>query len=221
MLNRQNDVNRVLVIGDLHEPFTLVEYLEFCISASEKYNTNKTIFIGDIVDNHFSSYHETDPDGMSAGGELSFAIRKLRAWREAFPRAKWILGNHDRLVSRKALTGGLSRQWLKPYNEVLEVPGWDMMEEYVLDDVQYLHGEGKSARNRATSDLMSTVQGHRHTEAYLQYYVGRNYKIFGMQVGCGIDKDSYNMAYAKNHPKPAIGCGVVLGGTPYLEMMEL
>jgi hypothetical protein len=33
-----------------------------------------------------------------------------------------------------------------------------------------------------------------------------------MQVGCGIDKDSYAMGYAKNFGTPAIGCGVVLSG---------
>jgi hypothetical protein len=42
--------------------------------------------------------------------------------------------------------------------------------------------------------------------------VGNNFKIFGMQVGCGIDRDSYAAAYAKHFKKQAIGCGVVLGG---------
>ena len=34
-----------------------------------------------------------------------------------------------------------------------------------------------------------------------------------MQVGCGIDHDAYAFAYAKAGKKPAIGCGVVIGGT--------
>ena len=33
-----------------------------------------------------------------------------------------------------------------------------------------------------------------------------------MQVGCGIDFSSYAMAYAKAGKKPAIACGVVIGG---------
>jgi hypothetical protein len=33
-----------------------------------------------------------------------------------------------------------------------------------------------------------------------------------MQVGCGVDADTYAAAYAKNFKKQAIGCGVVLGG---------
>ena len=59
---------------------------------------------------------------------------------------------------------------------------------------------------------MSTVQGHLHSQAYTEWYVGANFKVFGMQVGCGIDHDSYAMAYAKRGKKPAIGCGVVIGG---------
>lgn len=44
-----------------------------------------------------------------------------------------------------------------------------------------------------------------------------------MQVGCGIDRNSYAMAYGKNFPKPFISCAVVLndGKTPILEPMEL
>jgi hypothetical protein len=43
-----------------------------------------------------------------------------------------------------------------------------------------------------------------------------------MQVGCGINFDTYAMAYAKAGKKPAIGCGVVIGGhTAINELMSL
>ena len=70
--------------------------------------------------------------------------------------------------------------------------------------------------------MQSTVQGHLHTQAYCEYTVGRNFKIFGMQVGCGIDFSSYAMAYAKAGKKPAVGCGVILGGKTAINcMMDL
>ena len=59
--------SRVLVIGDLHEPFCLDEYLDHCIETYEKHNCNQVVFIGDVIDNHYSSYHESDPDGMGGG----------------------------------------------------------------------------------------------------------------------------------------------------------
>jgi hypothetical protein len=49
------------------------------------------VFIGDIIDNHASSYHETDPDGMSAGHELRLAIQNIKKWYEAFPKASVII----------------------------------------------------------------------------------------------------------------------------------
>lgn len=213
----------VLEIGDLHEPFCLDEYLEFCIEQKKKYKTEKVIFIGDIIDNHFASYHETDPDGLSALDELNIAIDRIRKWRDSFPEAIVIIGNHDRLVMRKAYTAGISKKWIKTYKEVLETPKWDFVEEHILYDNLYVHGEQGTAIARAKSDLISTIQGHRHTEAYTNFVVGKNFKLFGKQVGCGIDKKSYAMAYAKAGKKPAIGVGITLeyGKLPFNVMMDL
>ena len=105
--------NRILVIGDLHEPFCLDGYLEFCLEQSEKFNTNRTIFIGDVIDNHFSSYHETSADGMGGGQELDLSINKIAKWRDAFPKADVIIGNHDRLIMRKAQTSAIPSKWIK------------------------------------------------------------------------------------------------------------
>jgi len=215
--------NRILVIGDLHEPFCLDGYLEFCVEQSEKFNTNRTIFIGDVIDNHYASYHETDADGMGGGQELDLTINKISKWRDAFPKADVIIGNHDRLIMRKAQTSAIPSKWIKSYKDVLEVPEWNFVERLVIDDVQYIHGEGGTARTKCKADLMSTVQGHLHTQAYTEYVVGQNFKIYGSQVGCGINHKAYAMAYAKYGKKPAIGCMVVLdnGKTPINLLMNL
>ena len=194
----------VLAIGDLHEPFCLDKYLRFCKNVDRKAGCNKVVFIGDVIDNHYSSYHETDPDGYSAGEDLDRAIHRIGKWYRAFPEAYVCIGNHDRLVHRKAYTAGISKRWVREYSEVLEAPGWDFVESVVIDNVVYCHGDGKKAIQRSKQDMQSVVQ------------------VFGMQLGSGIDKDSYAMAYGKYGPHPAIGCGVVHHGkvaTNYL--MEL
>ena len=85
-----------------------------------------------------------------------------------------------------------------------------------------VHGEGGTAHTKCRADMMPTVQGHLHTQCYTQWFVGANFKVFGMQVGCGIDHDAYAMAYAKRGKKPAIACGVVIGGhTPINNLMNL
>lgn len=216
------DETRVLVIGDLHEPFCLEGYLDFCKYTYAKHNCNRVVFIGDIIDNHYSSYHETDADGMGGGDELSLAKGKIQKWFNEFPEATVIIGNHDRIIMRKAQTSSIPKAWIREYKDVLEVPTWDFVDRLVIDGVQYIHGEGGTAHTKCRADMMPTVQGHLHTQCYVQWFVGANFRVFGMQVGCGIDHDSYAMAYAKRGKKPAIACGVVLGGnTAINELMSL
>ena len=70
---------------------------------------------------------------------------------------------------------------------------------------------------------MSSVCGHTHTEAYCKWFVGKRYRIFGMQVGCGVDSSTYAANYAKNFKKQAIGAAVVLnnGTLPINLLMPL
>ena len=204
--------SRVLVIGDIHAPFNLPEYLKHCKDTYKKYNCDTVVFIGDIIDNHYSSYHEADPNGYGGGDELKRAIDEVKLWYKAFPDAHVTIGNHDRIIMRKAFSSSIPAEWLKSYNYVLGTPKWKWVERVVIDDVQYVHGEGGSARTKAKNDMQSTVQGHIHTQAYTEWMVGRNFKVFGMQIGCGVDGDTYAAAYAKNYKKQAIGCGVVLEG---------
>lgn len=202
--------DNILVIGDLHAPFTLPKYLKFCREQQEIHDCGTVIFIGDIIDNHYSSYHESDPDGYGAGEELDRAIDMIADWYHTFPKATVIIGNHDRLVYRKAYSSGVSKKWIREYKDVLNTSGWDFVENIELFDINFNHGEGGTARNRMKTELQSQVQGHLHTQLYVDYAVGANFIVFGMQVSCGVDIKSYAMAYGKNYKKSAIGCGVVL-----------
>jgi hypothetical protein len=204
------NTENVMVIGDLHEPFTLEGYREFCYEQYKRYKITHVIFIGDIIDGHAWSFHEHDPDGMSAGEELHFAKEHIAQWAKAFPIADVIWGNHDLLFMRKAFSSGLPREMIMSFQDAFGTPGWHFTERAQYDDVQYIHGLGGTARLRCKKDLMSTVQGHMHPQAYTEWFVGQHYRIFSMQVGCGVDRHSYAMAYAKDHPKPAIGVGIIL-----------
>ena len=126
------------------------------------------------------------------------------------------------MASRKAMTGGIPKQWIKSYNEVLNTPNWNWVESIVYDEVLFEHGEGGQARSKAKNNMMSSVCGHTHTEAYVQWFVGKKYRVFAMQTGVGVDHKSYAAAYAKNFKRQAIGCGVVIGGKTAINcMMEL
>ncbi len=220
---REQEISNVLVIGDLHEPFCLDSYLDWCLEQYHAYNCTEVVFIGDIIDNHYSSYHETSADGMGGLDELELAIKRISRWYKAFPVATVIIGNHDRIIMRKAQTSAIPSKWIKSYKEVLEVPNWNFVERYEKDEVQYIHGEGGTARSKCRADMMNTVQGHLHTQCYTEHYVGKNFRVFGTQVGCGINHKSYAMAYAKYGKRPAVGCAVILnsGQTPLNLLMPL
>ena len=219
--NLTKNERRILIIGDLHCPFELEGYHQHCLDTYAKFNCNQVIFIGDCLDNHYSSYHETDANGMGGADELQTAIRCLEKWNKSFPVADVIIGNHDRMIMRKAQTSDIPSEWIKSYNEVLGT-NWNWTERIVYDGVQFVHGEGGTARTKAKNDMMSTVQGHIHTQAYCEWLVGRNFRVFAMQVGCGVDAKSYAAAYARHFKRQAIGCSVVLGGHTAINcLMEL
>ena len=158
--NITKDENRVLVIGDLHEPFCLKGYLRFCKETYAKYNCNKVVFIGDIIDNHYSSFHATDPDGMGGGDELDYAINEIKKWAISFPVADVCIGNHDRIIMRKAFDSQIPARWIKDYNEVLGTH-WNWVDRVVYDGVQYVHGEGGTARTKSKNELRPGFAGLR------------------------------------------------------------
>lgn len=211
--NKKEKESRVLVIGDIHEPFTIKGYLEFCVEQYKKWNCNQVVFIGDVIDCHYSSFHQQDPDGMSAGLELDHAISKLSLWYKAFPHAHVIIGNHDRIVYRKAFQAGVSSRWVREYSDVLQTPNWKFVPFLEIDDVLYIHGEGGTAISRAKNEFRSVVGGHCHTQLYVQWHCTPKKNVFGMQVGCGVDIESYAMDYAKHYKRPALAAGLVIDGT--------
>jgi len=222
-LNLTKKEDRILVIGDLHEPFCLDGYLKFCKETYLKYNCNKVIFIGDIIDNHYSSYHESSADGLGGKYELEQAVKKLSKWYKAFPVADVTLGNHDRIIIRKAQSSNIPSQWIKEYKEVLKTPKWNYVTDVFYNDVRFVHGDKSGKPRMATKrDMVSTVSGHYHTDMYVDWMFGKTRAIFGMAVGCGIDSSSYAMGYMQGGKKEAIGCGIVVGNhTAFNVKMEL
>ncbi len=221
-LGRNSDNSNILVIPDLHAPFIRDGYLEFCVAMKKKWNCKRVIFLGDLIDNHYSSYHETDPDGYSAIEELNKAIDQIQDFYKEFPYALVMIGNHDAIPDRKAFTSGVSSKWVKSIDEVLKVPNWEFKQGHREGNTYFCHGMKKKAKQRMMDDMTNVVQGHYHSESYIYYNVGADRKTFAMQLGCGIDNNKYAMAYARDFSRQHINLGILVGGTvPVLEYMEL
>lgn len=219
MEKRNNELYRVLCIPDLHAPWVREGFLEHCIKIKKKYSCNKIVFLGDILDNNFSNYYEINSDGYSAGEELMEAIKILKPWIKAFPEAIVTIGNHDRLILRKAQTAGLSKHWIRDLNNVINAPKWQFKTEILINNNLYCHGEGCSnLKNAILNKQKSMVIAHYHSLAQIIYNASNTSLLWGMACGAGINDTSYNMDYAKfNLKKSIIACGVVINNIPYLE----
>lgn len=205
-----------LVIPDIHAPFTRPGFLEHCIRVYHNYNCTKVTFLGDIIDNHYASRFTADPDGHGGGDELDLAVDLLQPWYNAFPEAEICEGNHDAIIVRQAFDAGIPSKWIKSYNEVLDTPNWVWGEQFTHYDVRYVHGHGpgggmNGCYNRALHWRLSVVQGHFHSQSSTRWSVSEKDRLFGFQMGCGIDEKAYAFAYGKNGMRRMmVECGVVL-----------
>lgn len=204
----------ILIIGDLHLPFQREGYLEFCMKVRDLYNCGTIVNIGDEVDNHAINFHEHDPDGYSSGHEVLIAYREMQKWIQEFPEMYLCNGNHTMLPLRKAKALGMSRAYLRTFNEIWDAPQeWQWAPSWEIDDVIYTHTAGgvSGALNKAGANRQSTVCGHAHSQSSVMWSATHRDIIFGMYVGCGIDPTAYAMEYGKELDKrPVISCGVVL-----------
>lgn len=207
-----------LVIGDPHAPFTHRDYLEFCRSVQRDYKCTRVVCVGDLVDQHAISYHEHNPDGMSAGDEWKAAVKQLKKWYKAFPRVRSCIGNHDALIHRKAHTAGIPVAFLRSFKDIYEAPaGWEFDFSFKFGNWRLTHGTNTSGHDAAFKAALSaresTAQGHIHTAANTKFHACDKDIIWGMQVGWGGDRRAYAFAYGRDFKdKPIVSCGVVTNG---------
>ena len=197
-------------------------------AIKRKFSPDRVICLGDEVDFHALSYHESDPDLNSAGPELEKAIRFLKPIFEMFPRVDLLESNHGSLIYRKAKTAGIPKRALRGYRETLEAPvGWiwhfDLRIRMSNGQWLYLH-HGKSSQAGALSKAEGccSAQGHYHTKFHITYW--RNSQGLYWDLHCGYlgDHDSLAFAYDKvNLPKGIVGAAIILDGHPLLIPMKL
>lgn len=217
----------VLVISDLHAPFHHPDSLEFLKALKLKYKPTQIVCIGDEVDFHAFGRWEPDPNGMSPGDEVEQAVGSLQNFYKVFPKVKSCKSNHTERPYRDAFRARLPEQLLRPYGELLRAPkGWEWAQDWTVDGVLYEHGEGVSgeagALKAAKLNRQSTVIGHVHSFAGVQFSTNRNNTIFGFNVGCLIDVDAYCFKYGiTSRNKPCISAGIVNKGVPELVPMVL
>ncbi|MGL5713473.1 MAG: hypothetical protein ACRCX2_10675, partial [Paraclostridium sp.] len=77
-------------------------------------------------------------------------------------------------------------------------------------DFLFTHGTGRVARARCIEDSVSIVQGHYHSNSYVEHYVGSNgQRKLAVQFGCGIERSEYAFAYGKHFKAPHINVAII------------
>jgi UDP-2,3-diacylglucosamine pyrophosphatase LpxH len=221
----------VLIIGDSHLPFEHKGYLPFLEKIRDKYSiSDDNVYnAGDIVDNHAISFHQHDANGMSAGDEMKLVKERVKEWIKVFPKMKITTGNHDALSARQLAAAGIPKQYFRTLNEVYDLPEeWLFENEFwINEETKLIHGLGFSGMyphaNAAKTNMCNVIMGHIHSVAGVHWIVNERTKIYGMAVGCGIDRHKYAFEYAFTMArKPVLSCGVLLDGkTPLIEMMDI
>jgi hypothetical protein len=228
MARKSNKV--ILCISDTHAPFSHPDNLEFLKAIKKKYKPTRVIHVGDECDKMNLSFHDSDPDILfSPSSELEAASEWLRELEKIFPQMDLMHSNHGSLHLRKAKHAGISVKYIKNEIEIYELKGkgWKWHNNLILklpngQRCYFSHGMmGKADKVR---DLMgmSVVQGHRHSEFFIDYRSNPEELLFAMSVGCSLDDKSLAFAYNKTTLKrPIIGHGIIIDGLPKLLPMPL
>lgn len=232
----------ILFISDLHAPYQHKDALIFLYALHKKYKFKRIIGLGDELDYHALSFHDSDPDLDNAGSELQKGREVLWELNRMFPVVEWIDSNHGSMAYRKAKHHGIPRHLILDYKDAifgertkngsLSFPGnrgaeWTWQNSLIIDldngqKCKIHHGMSSSTKRNLEQSGMCYVQGHFHSVFDLIYHGTPDFLNWGMTLGCLIDDNSAAFAYNKfSIKRPVIGCGGVVDGQPKLFPMKL
>jgi hypothetical protein len=216
--------DRWLVISDLQIPFEAEGALAFCrrVAREFKIDSDHILCVGDEVDQYFGSAYEKDVNQkITARDEILWSQQKLFAWYRAFPKVKVAISNHGLRWAKRAFDAEIPKDLIKPYQQVIKAPrGWQWKDEWLIKakhPFRMIHGMGYSGmnghRNAAIDGGISTLIGHLHSHGGISHVNNGGKEVWGMNVGCLIDCESFAFAYGKySRTKPTLGVGVVIDG---------
>lgn len=213
----------ILVIGDIHAPYHHPDLLAFVKEVRDTFAPDLVVQIGDELDYHALSFHDSDPNLDSAGAELAKGRKFLEQLHAQFPNILVCHSNHGSMVHRKAKVGGIPVQMLKRYRDTIfpkhGAPGWSWAYSWHVETpmgtVMFKHQKSGNLLSDAAHNRCNLVVGHEHGLFGVEYAASSHSLYFGANTGCLIDRQSLAFAYGKHFPKkPIIGCLVILAGRP-------
>lgn len=212
----------ILVIPDIHAPYQHKDSLLFLRAVKESFPIDLVVNLGDELDYHAMSFHDSDPNLESAGTELEMGKVLLRELHKLFPELLLCHSNHGSMVFRRAKAHGIPVQLIKRYRDIVfpehGAPGWSWAYSWrvntPLGTVMFQH-QSSNVLSDAAHNGCNLIVGHSHGNFGVDYSASSAHLYYGGYAGCLIDKDSLAFAYGKNSSKkPIVGCMVILNGRP-------
>lgn len=219
----------IMVIPDIHAPYQHPDTLPFLKLVRDTFSPDLVVNLGDELDYHAMSFHDSDPNLDSAGMELENAKKFMHSLHKEFPDVLICHSNHGSMAFRRAKAHGIPVQLIKKYRDVIfpdhGAPNWSWASSWrvgtPLGEVLFKH-QSSGILTDAAHNSCNLVVGHSHGNFSIEYSASSSHLYYGMYCGCLIDKDSMAFAYGKHSlRKPIVGCGMIINGRPVLLPMVL
>lgn len=221
---------RILVIPDTHAPYVHKDALAFLEAVRDVFEPDLVVHLGDEVDHHALSFHDSDPNLDSASQELYKSRAFLDSLYGLFPNLLVCDSNHGSLAFRRAKKHGIPVDYLKKYREILFpdhlAPAWSWGDSWMINTPQgpvtFKHQATGSAIEQAAHEGTNLVVGHEHAKFEVTYRASDNRLYYAGYAGCLVDRSSMAFSYGKVFPKkPVLGCMIIIDGVPNLIPMML
>lgn len=123
-----------LVISDLHIPYHHRDAFDFLWAVYSYYDCIEILNVGDVIDHHAGSYHESEPDALSSEDEYYQSQKYCKELQSMFPEMVITEGNHDKIPKRKLKSVGLPASMAYDYNQMYGLDkGWKWTERHSFD----------------------------------------------------------------------------------------
>jgi len=211
---------RIMVLGDLHLPYTLWPAVEAAALFARQYKPDLIIQVGDLIDGKAWSRYPKDPDDcpQTEWDATEIAVHRLH---KLFPEMVILSGNHDRRIMHKAAEASIPSQLVKTLEEIFPYKQWIWHvggKPFQIHDTVFIHGDETlgNAWQKAQRMGKNVVQGHDH-QAYLNYINTFDTSVYGMSVGTFLDGKSAAARYAARNPfRCWLGWATITNGVPAL-----
>jgi hypothetical protein len=218
------DNSVILFISDDQSPYGHKDRFDFVWSLKhylEPYGKVKVVHLGDETDQHYNSNYTKKLKLHGPTEEESATQLDLDQWEACFPDLDLVMSNHTARIYKKAEEAGITDRWLRTLNEAYDKPNWTWHRELNLyssgQRININHGEKSSAYKIAQLLGCTVVQGHRHSEFYIQAFNNGEKTYYGVQAGSLIDPTSPAFEYGRNNPaKSVLGTAAIIHGVPRL-----